>query len=72
MAVERAPQVHAMHAEEISGEASAPKEEPAKVEKQEEERLVTPKEDTPRAKVRDSTTWESQALRRIPGQDLQG
>ena len=61
-----------MYVEETTGEVSAPKEEPAKVEKQEEERPVTPKEDTPRVKVRDSTTWESQALKKIPGQDLQG
>ena len=71
-AVERAPQVHAVYVEETTGEVSTQKEEPAKVEKQEEERLVTPKEDTPRAKVRDSTTWQSQALKRIPGQDHQG
>ena len=70
--MEKAPQVHALYVAETTGEVSAPKEEPAKVEKQEEERLVTPKEDTPRAKVRDSTTWESQALKRILGQDRQG
>ena len=69
--MERAPQVHAMHVEEITGEASAQKEEPAKVENQDEERLVTPKEDTPRAKEKDSTTWGSQAQRKILGQDHQ-
>ena len=54
--MERAPQVNALDVVEIIGEVSAQKEEPAKVEKQEEERLVTPKEDTPRAKEKDSTT----------------
>ena len=61
-----------MYVEETTGEVSAPKEEPAKVEKQEEERLVTPKEDTPRAREKDSTTWGSQAQRKILGQDHQG
>ena len=71
-AVERAPQVHAMYVEETTGEASAPKEEPAKVGKQEEERLVTPREDTPRAKERDSTIWESPVQKKILGQGRQG
>ena len=54
--MEKSPQVRALYVEETTGEVSAQKEEPAKMEKQEEERLVTPREDTPRAKVRDSTT----------------
>ena len=70
--MERAPQVHAMYVEETTGEVSAQKEEPAKVGKHEEERLVTPKEDTPRVKENDSTTWESPVQKKILGQDRQG
>ena len=68
----KAPQVHATDVEEIIGGASALKEESAKEERQEVERLATEKEDTARARGKGSTTWGSQARRKIRGQDHLG
>ena len=65
-------QVHAPDVEEIIGGMSVPKVEPVKEDNLEEEKLATPKEDTPRAREKDSTTWESQVQRKIRGQDHLG
>ena len=68
----KAPQVHALDAEEIIGGASALKEEPAKEARQEVGRLAMEKEDTARARGKGSTTWGSQARKKIRGQDRLG
>ena len=67
--VGRAPQVHALDVEETIGGMSVPKVEPVREESLEEERLATPKEDTPRAREKDSTTWENQVQKKSRGQD---
>ena len=68
----KVPQAHVMDVEETIGEASALKEEPAKEERQEVERLAMGKEDMARAKARGSTTWGSRAQRKTLGQDHPG
>ena len=68
-ALEKAPRVHALDVEETIGGTSAPKVEPVREESLEEERLATPKGDTPRAREKDSTTWENPVQKKTRGRD---